>query len=165
MTVFAHHTALELQERLQVERDRKAKQRLRAILLALEGRTSAAIGSRLGVRQPTVALWIRRYNEIGLSSLHDAVRPGRPMRLSSEQIALFRLRLNAGPKPEDGICTLRGLDLQRILEQEFGVVYSLNGVYRLLHHLGYSSLMPRPQHCETDLEAREHFKKSSSDCG
>ena len=37
-------------------------------------------------------------------------------------------------------------DIRRILEQEFAARYSLDGVYKLLHRLGYSGLMPRPQH-------------------
>ncbi|MFC1781069.1 transposase [Planctomycetota bacterium] len=39
---------------------------------------------------------------------------------------------------------------QRLLEREFGVVYSLWGVYDLLHRLGYSCLCPRPQHEKAD---------------
>jgi len=38
-----------------------------------------------------------------------------------------------GPTEHDGVCTLRGVDAQRILEQEFGVAYSLHGVYELMH--------------------------------
>ena len=30
-------------------------------------------------------------------------------------------RLEAGPTPEDGVCTFRCQDLRRILEEEFGV--------------------------------------------
>ena len=161
MTVIDHLTSSDLASRLASERDRKAKQRLRAILLALEGHSAAVISQRLGVKRPTIARWVRQYNLRGVSSFHDASRPGRPLRLPAEHVPDFRRRLEAGPRPEDGICSLRGVDVQRILEQEFGVAYSLNGVYGLLRQLGYSSLMPRPQHCETDLEAGEDFKKTA----
>jgi transposase len=62
--------------------------------------------------------------------------------------------------PADGVCTLRAADVRRILEREFGVLYSLKGVYKLLHRLGYSSLAPRPRHRLADPAAREAFKKT-----
>jgi hypothetical protein len=61
--------------------------------------------------------------------------------------------------PDDGVCTLRGKDVQRILQHEFGQLRSLNAVYGLLH---YSSLVPRPQHPQADPAAQEEFKKSSA---
>jgi len=38
-----------------------------------------------------------------------------------------------------------GPAIKRLLEREFGVVYSLWGIYDLLHRLRYSSFCPRPQ--------------------
>ena len=43
-------------------------------------------------------------------------------------------------------------DARRIIEGEFGVKYSLPGVYVLLHRLGLSSLVPRPRHKKNDPE-------------
>jgi hypothetical protein len=37
---------------------------------------------------------------------------------------------------------LRGEDVRKILQMEFGVGRSLNAVYYLLHRLGYASLIP-----------------------
>lgn len=50
--------------------------RSRIVLLALEGHSSAVIAARIGVSNPTVRLWIRRFATAGASALlHDA--PGR----------------------------------------------------------------------------------------
>jgi transposase len=68
-------------------------------------------------------------------------------------------RLDAGPRPEDGVCTLRGRDVVAILEREFGVTYSLDGAYDLLERLGYSCLSPRPLHEKADPAAVEQFKQ------
>ena len=46
---------------------------------------------------------------------------GRPPRLAAADVPRFRDRLEAGPTPEDGVCTFRCQDLRRILEEEFGV--------------------------------------------
>ena len=63
-----------------------------------------------------------------------------------------------GPLSRDGVCTLRGKDAVKILNKEFGVSYSLPGVYDLLHRLNLSCLKPRPRHEKNDPEKMEQFK-------
>ena len=72
---------------------------------------------------------------------------------------VFRDRLEAGPTPEDGVCTFRCQDLGHILEEEFGVSSRRQAIYDLLHRLDYSSLMPRPQHEQANPEVQEFFKE------
>src|SRR4029078_125409 len=80
-------------------------------------------------------------------------------RLAGPELARFRERLEAGPTPEDGICTFYGPDLRRILEPESRVLLGLPAVYDLLHRHGFSSLMPRPQHKDADEELQAIFKE------
>ena len=75
------------------------------------------------------------------------------------EYAEFKARVDAGPRPSDGVCTLRGKDVVHILESEFGVGYTLDGAYDLLHRLGYSCLTPRPVHEKNDPALVQHFKK------
>ena len=77
----------------------------------------------------------------------------------SEQQSQLKARLDSGPTAEDQVCTLRGEDIQRILEQEFGILRKLSSVYYLLHSLGYSSLAPRPRHVKADPARQALFKK------
>ena len=99
------------------------------------------------------------YNRGGLEALPDRPHPGRTPILPRDQEGRFLERIDAPPRPEDGVCELRGADIRRILEQEFAARYSLDGVYKLLHRLDYSSLMPRPQHPDADPEAQAIFKE------
>jgi transposase len=48
------------------------------------------------------------------------------------------------------VCALRGRDAVRILKNEFGVEYTLDGVYDLLARLGLACLKPRPRHRKND---------------
>ena len=48
-----------------------------------------------------------------------------------------------------------------ILEREFGISYTLDGAYDLLHRLGYSCLKPRPRHERADPAAVEAFKRQA----
>jgi transposase len=86
---------------------------------------------------------------------------GATPKLSPEQQARLRARLDAGPLPGDGVCTLRGKDVVRILEREFGVRHTIGSVYSVLHRIGYSCLAPRPRHEKSDPQAVESFKRDA----
>ena len=70
---------------------------------------------------PRRSAWVDRYNQGGLAALQERPHTGRPPRLAAADVPRFRDRLEAGPTPEDGVCTFRCQDLHRILEEEFGV--------------------------------------------
>lgn len=135
------------------------RQRLRVIRWALEGLTANEVATQTKLCRRQVQNWVRRFNGAGLSGLDDRPGRGRPCPLSSEQQAQFKTRLATGPTAKDEVCTLRGEDVQRILEQEFGILRKLSSVYHLLHSLGYSSLVPRPRHAKADPGRQELFKK------
>ena len=133
--------------------------RYQAVILAIQGDTAADIARTLGGSERAVQGWVARYNRGGPHALDERPHTGRPARLTGPELLRFEQRLEAGPKPEDGLCTFHGRDLQRILEQEFGVLLGLQAVYDLLHRLGFRSLMPRPQHKDADEELQEIFKE------
>ena len=116
---------------------------------------------RSAVRVESASCGCSAITNKGVKGLRDKPGRGKPPLLNSGDRECFKQRIDAGPTPEDGVCTLRGKDLQRILKEEFGKVRSLDTVYSLLHQLRYSSLVPRPQHRLADPAAQEVFKKSS----
>jgi transposase len=143
------------------ESDAKQRDRYRAVLLALEGRETLGIVASLDRSRPFVQMWVYLYRDHGIDAIKPRKRPGAEPKLPRERENELRARIDAGPTDEDGVCALRGEDVRRILEQEFGVKYSLNGVYDLLHRLGYSYLAPRPRHRKSDPAAQEAFKESA----
>ncbi len=130
--------------------------------MAQQGFTAPEVAICTGFSPRSVQKWVARYNRAGLSGLETKAGRGRKPLLTPQEAEQLRQRLAAGPLPGDGVCTLRGKDVQRILQHEFGQLRSLNAVYGLLHRLGYSSLVPRPQHPQADPAAQEEFKKSSA---
>lgn len=152
----------ELRRLARSQSDARMRIRVQAIVLAKQGRTAVEIAETLGVSRRPVQAWVRRYNQSGVEGLRH--RPGQRRRekLSAAEREQLVARLESGPRKEDQVCALRGRDLQRILQDEFGKLYHLNGVYALLHRLGYSSLMPRPKHRKADPQAQEAFKKTSA---
>jgi transposase len=148
-----------LQELAKQSRSTRTWPRIQAVILAKQGDSAPEIARALGFSRRTVQAWVAAYNRGGLEALPDRARPGRTPLLSRDQEAQLLERIDAPPGPEHGVCEWRGADIRRLLEQEFGVRYSLSGVYKLLDRLDYNDLMPRPQHPETHPEAQEFFKE------
>src|SRR4051812_601471 len=151
------------------KRQRKTLQRdrLRVVLLAGDGDESGRelfreqIAGRVKRSRQFVDEWVGRYRAGGLDAIAAKKQPGRAPKLTKEQDEKLKAILDAGPRPADKVCTLRGRDVRKIVEAEFGVVYSANGVYDLLARLDYSSLKPRPRHRKNDPEKAEAFVRDA----
>jgi len=147
----------ELEKRERQETDARLAKRMRVIILAIYGYTAPAVARSLGLSRRVVQRWVRRYNDEGIPGLEDRRGNQQGGLLTPEQEEGVRQRLEAGPTPEDKVCSLRGADMQRILQQEFGVRRCLSATYSLLHRLGYSCLRPRPKHHKANPEAQAAF--------
>jgi transposase len=101
--------------------------------------------------------WAGRYRAGGFDAIVPGKAKGNAPKLTPEQDQKLRERINAGATDDDGVCTLRGKDLCRIIEEEFGVIHTLGGIYDVLKRLGYSSLAPRPSHRKKDPQQVEKF--------
>ena len=156
MTIVDHDTAEALEAAARSAAGR-LQGRIWAILWAKEGLTGRRIGERLRCPDRTVRRWVSRYNAGGLAGLKGRPGAGQPPRLPRDQEEVFRARVKAGPQPDDGVSVLHGRDIQHLLAREFGVEYSLAGVYWLLHRLGFAPLTPRPVHPENDPVAMDRW--------
>jgi transposase len=73
--------------------------RAHIVLLAADGWPNTAIADTLGLSNPTVGLWRRRFLAQGLVGLYDELRPGGPRSISDQKIAaLIRKTLKNTPK-------------------------------------------------------------------
>jgi putative transposase len=144
----------------------KQRDRYRVVLIAGRGLGEAPelqreqIAATVGRSRQFVDQWVGRYRKSGIEALVPRRQPGATRRLTAQQEAQLCAMLEAGPAPEEGIAAYNGPILREKIQQRFGKVYSLNGIYKLLHRLGYNDLMPRPRHPDTDPAALEAFKKT-----
>jgi transposase len=139
-----------LRDSIRKEGNAKQRDRYRAVLLALEGHLTKTIMHMLDRSKNFVQRWAYAYRDHGIDALAPKSPTGRPSKLTESQEKQFRQRMLDGPTHDDGVCSLRGKDARRIMEREFGVHYSLPGVYDLLHRLGLSCLQPRAKHRKND---------------
>lgn len=128
----------------------------------LLGEDQATLSARYGMHRTRISVWIRRYNEAGVAGLEDKARSGAPLKIDREKLASFKRRIAAGPDPEkDKRVRWRAVDVQQLLQEEFGAPYkTVQGVRRLMHALGLSALSTRPSHPKRPAGSAEEFKKT-----
>src|SRR5450432_580495 len=145
--------------------DAKQRDRYRVVLIAgqgLGGRPELQreeIAATVGRSRQFVDQWIGRYRQGGIDALVPKRQPGATPKLTGAQQRQLCAMLDAGPDAEEGLAAYNGPILREKIEERFGKVYSLNGIYALLHRLGYNDLMPRPNHPDTDPAMLDAFKK------
>lgn len=154
-----------LRELVAAATNAKQRDRYRVVLIAGQGLGDQAelereqIALATGRSRQFVDQWVGRYRKGGIDALVPKRQPGARRRLTEQQESQLCAMLDAGPPPEEGIAAYNGPILRQRIQERFGKVYSLDGVYKLLHRLGYNDLMPRPRHPDTDPAALEAFKK------
>ena len=161
MNVTEHHTVEQLHTLYRTTTNARLARRIQAVWLARRGRTCPEIMEITGASRRAVQQWIARYNDGGIEALPDKPRSGRPAFLDTDQRQRLARRIECGPTPEDPGCVFTGPIVGDLIEREFGVLYSLRGVQRLLGRLNFSYLAPRPTHEKANPEAQAAFKKSS----
>ena len=152
MQITPHHPEdlEQLRQYSRQQRNAKQRDRYRAVVLALESHEAPAIARLLDRSRRFVQRWVYHYRDHGLEALGPQRQSGRPSKLPATQYEAFQTRFLADPTEADGVCSLRAKEAKQILAQEFGVEYTLGGIYDLLHRLGLSCLVPRPRHPKND---------------
>ena len=160
MTVKEYHSVEELLSLAKSESNSRLARRIQALALARQEYSCPEITEMTGNCRRTIQMWVAKYNSHSLEGLKEQPRSGRCPKLPPAKYKKFCSRIDAGPAKKDSTATLSGKDIQQILSESFGVVYTLDGVYKLLHRLGYSCLKPRPRHEKADSLIQEKFKKT-----
>jgi transposase len=143
-------------------KDPRQVRRLLALAAVYDGmnrRDAARVG---GMDRQTLRDWAHRFNEEGPAGLKNRAGAGRPRLLSDEQMAALSEIVETGPDLEsDGVVRWRRIDLKRVVEERFGVVYSERSISDLLAALSFSHISGRPQHPKQEGRVIEAFKKTS----
>lgn len=143
-------------------KDAKAARRMLAIALVLEGVDRKTAAESCGMDRQTLRDWVHRYNAEGMEGLSNRRSAGPTPRLSPAQKAELARMVCEGPDPTvDGVVRWRRVDLQRRIDERFGVTMHERTVGKQLAALGFRRLSVRPQHPKSDPEAQEAFKKTS----
>ncbi len=141
--------------------DTRQTRRLLALAAVYDGMSRGEAARIGGMDRQTLRDWVHRFNDEGPDGLTNRKGAGRTRYLSDVQMKELGEIVETGPDPVvDGVVRWRRIDLKRVIEARFGVVYSERTISSLLADLGFAHISARPQHPKQDERIIEAFKKT-----
>lgn len=137
--------------------------RLDALLLIAYGRDAYEVAEMYGHSPRSIHDWIKGVNQFGLQYLIDDHKPGRPAKLSAEQLSQIRDDILHTPS-ELGYdqSNWNGKLLSEHILRNFGVELKVRRCQELFHELGFSYKRPRKMAFGSSQEAKDEFKKNET---
>jgi transposase len=134
--------------------------RIRAVEQIQAGAHPEDVAAVLGLNRSTVFGWVAKYREGGLDALRAKAVPGRPPKLSGEQMRrLYTLIVGHDPRQLEFEFGLWTREMVRVLiRREFAVALSVVSVGRLLRLLGLSPQRPLWRAYQQNPDAVERWK-------
>lgn len=162
ISVRDDYTANDLRRLAARAKDASQSRRLLALAAVRDGMSRGEAARIGGMDRQTLRDWVHRFNADGPEGLVNRPLPGRACWLTPDQLRELAEIVETGPDPEtDGIVRWRRIDLKRVIEERFGVVYAERSISRLLAELGFVHISARPQHPAQQPKVIEAYKKTS----
>ena len=136
------------------------QRRQRAIELLSQGYQPVEVAKALGVDRRSVRRWKSRYRTHGQKGIEAQLVPGRPSKLTPQNLERLEKKLLKGAKsagfPTDLWTCPR---VSQLIHSLFGVTYHVDHIGRLLHLLGWSPQKPARRAMERDEEKIRQWVK------
>ena len=135
--------------------------RVFAVNMVLSGTPASQVGASAGFTKAAVTGWVKAVDEKGFEALRSQKHPGRPPKLTEEQLKEIDLAIQSDPK-DYGIKVWDGPSLSAYIKKQFNVEIGVRQCQRLFKSLGFSRIRPQPYPSKgyEDAEERVAFKKS-----
>jgi transposase len=154
---------LGLQDEIRRSQESRYDHRLHGVLLVAQGMTCPQVASLLGDAPRTVENWVRRFEKHGLSGLVEGDRPGRPTRLTEEQVHEIEALLRKPPVSAGrDIGLWDGKTLSSYIAERYQIDIGVRQCQRLFRQLGFRLRKPRPVIANADPERQEAHKKTQN---
>ncbi len=132
------------------------------------GMTQQEVASIANISQGSISLWRKSFSKKGDNGLQRKNIPGRPMKISGNQLRKIIFLLAKGPESfgyQNNLWTLKRIS--KMIEQELGVKYHVGHVWKILRKLGLTHQKPEKRAVERDEKQikewkNEHWPKLSS---
>lgn len=119
-----------------------------------QGIKQSQIAQTLGVTQGAVSQWIKAAREGGLQALKNHPPPGATPRLSQEDKQALVAMLEQGAQAFGFLGTLwTRKRVQKLIKDEFGVLYHVSYLSELLRQLGFTRQKPAKKARQQDEQA------------
>ena len=141
------------------EGDARRRLRLMALAHLKEGKSCVEVASALRVTRHAVMRWVQWFDAGGMARLAGMPHDWSTQRLPKDQEERFRQALEELQRARGG-GRVRGEEIRQLLDEQFGVAYSLNGVYDLMKRLNMVWISARAISPYADPVAQAEFKKN-----
>lgn len=151
----------ELKQHYKREKNAKAKLRLLAAIQRKQGKTLDDIAFSLQKPKMTISDWLRRLVQHGLKGIYDIKQPGKPARLTPNQLKKLETILERSPQKQGlPFCVWTTKLVQYIIIELFNVKYEVRNVREIIHKLNFRFRVPRPENKKANKNLQEKFKKN-----
>jgi transposase len=138
------------------------RRRLEAISLFQDGYQPVEIAKRLGVGRRSVRRWKSTFLLGGSEAIRSRPAPGRPLKMGRTarkalETLLLRGARAAGYATDLWTCPR----IAQVISQNFGVLYHVDHIGRLLRSLGWSPQKPQRRAIERDEAAIQRWVKTT----
>src|SRR5579863_1368798 len=158
----AESIVLGLQDEIRRSEEARYDHRLHGVLLVAEGFSCPEVARLLGDAPRTVEYWVHSFEHKGLAGLREGERPGRPRRLSEEQLQQIDAGLRKTPREAGlGGNLWDGKTLAAWIEQEYEVSLGVRQCQRVFRQRGFRLRKPRPAIAQANPELQRVHKKNS----
>ena len=160
--IRSDYSAAELRRLAASSKHANQSRRLLSLAAVGDGMSREEAARIGGMDRQTLRDWVHRFNGEGPDGLKDIRSKGHPPRLMPEQLTAFAALVETGPdRAKDGVVRWRRIDLKRVIEDRFGVVYHERTIGKILKQIGFSHISARPRHPAQKAETLTAFKKTS----
>lgn len=137
--------------------------RVFAVNMVLAGTPASEVGASSGFTRATITGWVKTVDEQGFEALKPQQKPGRPSKLTPEQLKEIDQILQSDPKGY-GLKLWDGPSLSAYIKSQYNIDIGVRQCQRIFHNLGYSRVRPQPYPSKgyEDTEEREAFKKNGA---
>jgi transposase len=139
--------------------DWREERRRRACELQQQGWSQREIAEAFGVSEAAVSQWMARARDDESAGWRTVQRPGRPRRLSAEELRLLPDRLSHGAEAYGflgDVWTCARIAV--VIRREFGVSYHKAHVSRLLKRVRWTPQIPIERAEQRDEDAIERWR-------
>ena len=143
--------------------DIKFAYRVSMVNLLLGGMSAKELAAHCGDGETTLMSWVTKVDQFGWDALRAKKQPGKPSKLSEDQIALVKVAVMGDPD-KHGFKVWDGPSLSKYIKDAFGINLGVRACQKLLHKMGFALIRPQmyPSLGNPDNEARDAFKKSNA---
>ncbi len=136
--------------------------RILSILALAEGICQRQVASTLQISEETIRLWLRAFLLHGVQSLNTKRPPGRPPKLTKRQKKELAAIIDKGPAQAGFLSNCwRSPMIQHLINEKFGIFYSVHYISQLLKNMGFSYQKARFVSDHLDEEARKQWLSST----